>query len=149
MGEYRQKYYLVANISCNLMHLSHKNCYGKCHFAEAHLYLYTNALTSTLSTIRLCIYTLTLTDDIIYFYSPQLLEFQCRHLSVSSNQQAHFELQRATLQYEKANSRHVYARQRVHDAEHRVFSCGEKRVFDTALQEMLNQATIEVKTWVL
>ena len=38
----------------------------------------------------------------------------------------------------------MYARQRVRDAEHRVFSCGEKRAFDTALQEMLNQATIEV-----
>ena len=37
------------------------------------------------------------------------------------------------------------ARQRVHEAEQRVFSSGEKRAFDTALQEMLNQATIEVK----
>ena len=33
----------------------------------------------------------------------------------------------------------------MHEAEQRVFSCGEKRAFDTALQEMLNQATIEVK----
>ncbi|KAL9967673.1 hypothetical protein ACROYT_G025954 [Oculina patagonica] len=57
---------------------------------------------------------------------------------------AHFELQKATLQFEKANSRHVYARQRVHEAEQRVFSSVEKRAFDTALQEMLNQATIEV-----
>ena len=31
------------------------------------------------------------------------------------------------------------------EAEQRVFSCGEKRAFDMALQEMLNQATIEVK----
>lgn len=60
--------------------------------------------------------------------------------------QAHFELQKATLQFEKANSRHVYARQRVHEAENRVFGSGEKRAFDTALQEMLNQATLEVKT---
>jgi len=59
---------------------------------------------------------------------------------------AHFELQKATLQFEKANSRHVYARQRVHEAENRVFGSGEKRAFDTALQEMLNQATLEVKT---
>lgn len=27
-----------------------------------------------------------------------------------------------------------------------MFASGEKRAFDTALQEMLNQATIEVKT---
>jgi len=27
-----------------------------------------------------------------------------------------------------------------------VFGSGEKRAFDTALQEMLNQATLEVKT---
>lgn len=60
--------------------------------------------------------------------------------------QAHCELQKATLQFEKANSRHVYARQRVQEAEQRVFASGEKRAFDTALQEMLNQATIEVKT---
>ncbi|XP_068715561.1 SH3 domain-binding protein 5-like [Montipora foliosa] len=57
---------------------------------------------------------------------------------------AHFELQKASRQYEKANSRHVYARQRVHDAEYKVFSSGEKRDFDAAMQEMLNQATIEV-----
>ena len=60
--------------------------------------------------------------------------------------QAHFKLQQATLQYEKANSRHIYARQRVQEAENRVFSSGEKRAFDTALQEMLNQATIEVSS---
>lgn len=58
--------------------------------------------------------------------------------------QAHFKLQQATLQYERANSRQIYARQRVQEAENRVFSSGEKRAFDTALQEMLNQATIEV-----
>ncbi|XP_073235946.1 uncharacterized protein [Porites lutea] len=57
---------------------------------------------------------------------------------------AHVKLQQATLQYEKANSRHIYARQRVQEAENRVFLSGEKRAFDTALQEMLNQATIEV-----
>ena len=39
------------------------------------------------------------------------------------------------------------ARQRVHDAEHRVFNSGEKRAFDMAMQEMLNQATIEVATY--
>ena len=35
----------------------------------------------------------------------------------------------------------------MHEAEQRVFSCEEKRAFDTALQEMLNQATIEVKMY--
>lgn len=34
----------------------------------------------------------------------------------------------------------------MHEAENRVFGSGEKRAFDTALQEMLNQATLEVKT---
>ena len=51
-----------------------------------------------------------------------------------------------TLQFEKANSRHVYARQKVHEAEQRVFGSGEKRAFDAVLQEMLNQATLEVWT---
>ena len=36
----------------------------------------------------------------------------------------------------------------MHEAEQRVFSSGEKRAFDTAIQEMLNQATIEVRDFV-
>lgn len=39
---------------------------------------------------------------------------------------------------------HIAARTRVLEAERRVFGEGPKRAFDTALQEMLNQATIEV-----
>lgn len=34
----------------------------------------------------------------------------------------------------------------MHEAEQRVFGSGEKRAFDAVLQEMLNQATLEVWT---
>lgn len=57
---------------------------------------------------------------------------------------AHFELQKASHQYEKANSRHVCARQQVRDTENKMFFSEEKRAFDPAMQEMLNKATIEV-----
>lgn len=58
--------------------------------------------------------------------------------------QAQFELQKASHQYEKANSRHVCARQQVRDSENKMFFSEEKRAFDPAMQEMLNKATIEV-----
>ncbi|EDO49513.1 predicted protein, partial [Nematostella vectensis] len=58
--------------------------------------------------------------------------------------QAHYMLQKSTNQFERASGMHVAARRRVIEAESRVFGDGEKRAFDTALQEMLNQATIEV-----
>ena len=58
--------------------------------------------------------------------------------------QAHFELQKASHQYEKANSRHVCARQQVRDTENKMFCSEEKRAFDPAMQEMLNKATTEV-----
>lgn len=59
--------------------------------------------------------------------------------------QAHLVLQQAALQYERANSMHVAAKRTVREQEHRVYTSIEKRAFDTALQEVLNVATIEVK----
>lgn len=53
-------------------------------------------------------------------------------------------MQKASHQYEKANSRHVCARQQVRDTENKMFFSEEKRAFDPAMQEMLNKATIEV-----
>lgn len=54
-------------------------------------------------------------------------------------------LQKSTNKYERASGMHIAAKTRVNEAEKRVFGGGPKRAFDTALQEMLNQATIEVK----
>lgn len=53
-------------------------------------------------------------------------------------------MQKASHQYEKANSRHVCARQQVRDTENKMFFSEEKRAFDPAMQEMLNKATVEV-----
>ncbi|KXJ08487.1 SH3 domain-binding protein 5 [Exaiptasia diaphana] len=58
--------------------------------------------------------------------------------------QSHGMLQKSTNQFERATGMHIAARTRVQEAEKRVFGAGPKRAFDTALQEMLNQATIEV-----
>lgn len=65
--------------------------------------------------------------------------------SLRELRQSHQLLQKSALQFERANGMHVAAKQRVKDAEYRVFSGDMKlRPFDGALQEMLNQATIDV-----
>jgi len=56
-------------------------------------------------------------------------------------------LQKSSNQFERATGMHIAAKTRVMEAEKRVFGGGPKRAFDTALQEMLNQATIEVQLW--
>ncbi|KAK3733787.1 hypothetical protein QZH41_015116, partial [Actinostola sp. cb2023] len=58
--------------------------------------------------------------------------------------QSHSLLQKSANQFERATGMHVAARTRVFEAEKRVFGAGAKRGFDSAIQEMLNQATIEV-----
>ena len=58
---------------------------------------------------------------------------------------SHQNLHKSALQFERANGMHVAAKARVGEAERRVFSGDTKlRPFDGALQEMLNQATMEV-----
>ncbi|XP_031559430.1 SH3 domain-binding protein 5-like [Actinia tenebrosa] len=58
--------------------------------------------------------------------------------------QSHSMLQKSTNQFERATGMHIAAKNRVSEAERRVFGGGAKRTFDSALQKMLNEATIEV-----
>ena len=54
----------------------------------------------------------------------------------------HNQLHEAALKFEQAQSRHYNAKKRVSEAERRSTTVAGK--LDPALQEMLNQATIEV-----
>jgi hypothetical protein len=73
-----------------------------------------------------------------YYYLLNILFFKFAFKS-------HSMLQKSTNQFERATGMHVAAKSRVFEAERRVFGGGNKRAFDSAIQEMLNQATIEVR----
>ena len=82
--------------------------------------------------------------ELVYYTVRCEFQLKCLSFDVNFSPQAHFVLQQAALQYERANGLHVAAKRRVREAEQRVFSSIEKRAFDAALQELLNTATTEV-----
>ncbi|XP_014666790.1 PREDICTED: SH3 domain-binding protein 5-like [Priapulus caudatus] len=57
---------------------------------------------------------------------------------------AHREAQKAAIQFQRANSEHQAAKETIYLAEQRLLNMNDKRVFDSAWQEMINHATMKL-----